>query len=93
MIAKFTGSLRRGAKVTAAVSRLCELDETAGGEAVVQGRCAHRLDPDDADAGLQRLGRDRDPRNQTAAADGDQQRVEIGGLVEDLERDRALDRR
>src|SRR5215472_1088657 len=90
-IARLRLSLRRGAKVTAAVSRpASELDEAAGRQARVQCRCAGWFDPDDANGGLQRLGGDRDAGNQTAAANGDEQRVEIGRVVENLERNCAL---
>ncbi len=56
----------------------------------MQGRRADRLDADDADTGAQCPRRDRDPGNQTAAADRDDQGIEIGSFLEDLERDGSL---
>ena len=41
-------------------------------------------------SGPERLGRDRDARDQAAAADRDDQHIEIGRIRQDLERDRAL---
>ena len=57
--------------------------------------CRHRrsavhADPDDADGGLQRLRRQRDPRNEAAARERHDQRLDVWLPVEDLERDRAL---
>ena len=51
---------------------------------------AARLDADHADAGRERLGGRRAAGDQPAAADGCEQQVESGHLLEQLERGRAL---
>ena len=48
------------------------------------------LDADDADA--ERRDGGRDPRDEPAAADRDDDRVDVGGVLEDLEPDGALPR-
>ncbi len=58
----------------------------------VHRRIQSRLDPDDLDFGLERLGGDRDPGNQSAAANRHDDRVEIRQVGEELERDGALTR-
>ncbi len=49
-----------------------------------------RLHADDAHAGPQRLGGNRNPRDEPAAADGHDDGVDLGAGVEEFEADRAL---
>ena len=53
-------------------------------------RVEHRLHPDDLDARNESLGRHRGPRNEPAAADRHDDRVEIGPVGQQLERDSPL---
>ena len=65
-----------------------------GGFASVEERCRGgeplRLNADDGDRRPQRLDGDGDARDQSAAADGDDDRVEVGGLLQHLQPQRAL---
>jgi hypothetical protein len=90
MIAKLISALRRGARVTAAVSSRASSTRRPTARLSCKGRRAYRLDADDADIGAQRPCRDRNARNQTAATDRDDQGIEIRRLLEDLERDCSL---
>src|SRR5262249_45048289 len=56
----------------------------------IHRRVKGRLDPDDLDLGVERLGSDRNPGNQPTAADRHYDRVEIGPIGEQLEPNRAL---
>ena len=56
----------------------------------VHRRVERRLHADDLDPRGERLGGDRDPRNQPAAADRHDDRVEIGPVGQQFERDRPL---
>ena len=67
-----------------------EADDMPGLDRALQRRRAFRLDPDDANGGLQRLRRGRDAADQSAAADRDEKRVDVRVLLEDFERDGAL---
>ena len=57
---------------------------------VVHRRISARLHAVDVDGGFQRLRRDGDARNQSAAADGHHQRVERRRALQHLQRHRAL---
>ena len=81
---------RRGAESPGRGRDRIEGDELAGLHAAVQGRCARRLDTDDTDARAQGPRRRGDAGDQAAAADGDHERVRVGGVGQDLQRDRAL---
>jgi hypothetical protein len=50
----------------------------------------HRLDADDFQARLERLGREGEARDEPGPADGADDRVGVGHLLENLERHRAL---
>ncbi|MCY1522753.1 hypothetical protein D9M68_576200 [compost metagenome] len=58
----------------------------------VHGRKTFGLHADDLDAGLERLGRGGDPRNQAAPADGDNQRIQLRLVFQHFQRHRALPR-
>ena len=63
------------------------LDRDAVGDRV---RAALGVHADEANLRPQRAHRDRDPRREPAAADRDQERLELGQLLRELEADRAL---
>ena len=69
----------------------------AGLERLAAERRHHRralrgLDADDLDLPPEAARRDRDARHQTAATDGDHDHLDLGVVVEQLERERALAR-
>ena len=73
--------------------RSCRGVTGTGSPAASAGRSAAeplRLDPDHADAA--RRDRRRDPGHEPASADGDDDDVRVGRVLEDLEPDRALAR-
>jgi hypothetical protein len=59
-------------------------------EAPLHRRCGAALHPQDLHLRSQCLDRRRHTRDETAAADGDHHRIEVGDLVEDLESHRPL---
>ena len=72
------------ASVSPRIGKLLSLDQ------IVHRRIERGLHADDLDAGLQRLGGDRDAGDQAAAADRHQQHVEVGHRGQHLQRDGAL---
>ena len=66
--------------------------QLAGVEALLHRRAGRGLDADDLDPRAQRLDRDRDAGDEPAASDRHQHRLQVGLLLEQLERDRALAR-
>ena len=62
------------------------------GALAIGRRAGRRLDADDLDVGLDRLGRGRHARDQAAAADRHHQHVQIRRRRQHLERERALAR-
>src|SRR5262249_42776447 len=66
-----------------------DLDEPAGADAGLERARHGRLDADDAAGRIDRLRGDRDTADETAAADRYDDGVDVGGLVEELERDSA----
>ena len=62
----------------------------AGGDGGLHARERRRLHAEDLDARVRLLDGDRDARRHSAAADGDDDRLEVRVLLEELEADRPL---
>ena len=73
-------------------SDLVERDHLALIEARLEGRRSLGLDPDDAYRGTARSERRGEARDQSAAADGDDDGIDIGKVFQDFEAERALSR-